>query len=159
MSSMTETTPAPPTGGRPNILPVVITFLIGGALILTLGFWAGSRERGPAKEIVPQLTLIEPTDGAVVGQPLELLFEAPARLGMGPGGWGTRRLHLHALVDGVEIMPAATDIQAVGENRYRWVLSNISPGRHEIRLQWAGLDHRPISEGASETVVIEVRPE
>ncbi len=151
----------PPPGFLPHsVLPTVLGILLVGIVVLVIGFWIDARRSdtgNPAGPTVPQITLIEPTAGAVVESPLPVLFETPVRLRWVAGGWQAGQLHVHAEVSGSELMPGARDIQPLGENRYRWTLPALPAGEHTLRLFWSSPDHRPIQEGQSATVEIIVR--
>jgi hypothetical protein len=134
----------------------VIAFALGGVLILALGLWLGSRTPAPA---IPQLTLVEPSAGAVLSQPVELIFDVHnARIRIGPGGWGYGTMHVHAYVGSLEIMPGPDDIEFIASpSRYRWTLPALAPGEHEVRIGWSDLYHLPVEEGGSERVRVTVR--
>jgi hypothetical protein len=149
--------PAPRGGdGDAGRIAAIVGFALGGVLILALGFWLGTRPRTPA---IPQLTLVEPSPGEVVDQPLVVIFDvAGARIRIGPGGWGYGTLHLHVWVDELEIMPGPDDIEYVGPPaRYRWTLSPVAPGERALRIGWSDIRHRPIEEGASAAARITIR--
>jgi hypothetical protein len=153
--------PVPPAGYPPSATPrgttaAAVGIALGGIAILVLGFWLGTRERTPA---IPQLTLIEPRPGAVVERPVELIFDVHrSRMRVGPGGWGVGAIHIHAWVDGVEIMPAAADIEYIGAPaRYRWRLPRVEPGERSIRIGWSDIQHRELGDGGSGTVEVIVR--
>jgi hypothetical protein len=134
----------------------VIAFMLGGVLILALGFWLGTRPRPPA---APQLTLVEPAPGALVDQPVQLVFDVDrARIRIGPGGWGYGTMHLHVMIDDFEVMPGPDDIEYVGSpSRYRWTLPATRPGERTLRLIWSDLQHQPVAEGASDAVRVRIR--
>lgn len=137
--------------GNAGTLPAIIGFAIAGAGILALGLWLGTRERAP---VVPQLTLVAPVEGDAVGRPVELVFDVtPARMRVGPGGWGVGALHIHAWIDEREIMPAAADIEYIGSPaRYRWTIEGVEPGERTARVGWSDSRHRAVVEGMSERV-------
>ena len=127
--------------------------LIGGAMILlAVGvlLWGGEPDGGAAAEGVapPSITLIEPAGDAIGAGPVPVVFEVPVRLRQGPSGWHAESLHLHARVDGIEVMPTPDEIQPLGGDRYRWMLS-LPPGRHTLQLSWSDPNHAPLPAGAS----------
>jgi hypothetical protein len=132
----------------------IIAFVVGGLFILLLGIWVASRQPGAEVATPPALRLLEPVDGAVVTLPLELRFHVDAELGVGRGGWGTGPFHLHADVDGFEIMPAAADLAALGEGEYRWTVRGVEAGQRTLRLTWSDPSHRVLEQGASQPVTI-----
>ena len=149
------------TGDRPrSLVPIVGSFLVGGAFLLIVGFWAGSRrgESGEARVDAPrQIVLLEPDSAATFDGEVPLVFETSQALHFMRDGWMAGRAHLHAYIDGVELMPDRDDLEEIGERRYRWVITGLAPGPHEIRLVWSGPDHRPLAAGGSRPVLIEVR--
>ena len=134
------------------MLDGVLGMLGGVMILLAIGvlLWGGEPDGGaPAETVsVPAITLIEPAADAIAVGPVPVVFEVPVRLRQGPSGWHAESLHLHARVDGIEVMPAADEIQPLGGNRYRWMLS-LPPGRHTLRLSWSDPNHAPLPDGAS----------
>jgi hypothetical protein len=126
--------------------------MVLGALILLL--MGGQRDTGARTSDVPRLTMVQPTAGALISGPVHFVFDVPAAIEQHPGGWGTGDLHIHLDVNGREFMPSPRDIVRLPSGMYRWTLPGLPPGDHEVRLFWAGPDHRPIAEGASATVPI-----
>ncbi len=153
--------PSPPSPAGPSVTSTVVGILMVGITVLVLGFWVDARRgagAGAGNPVgPPQIVLVEPEAGAVVGSRVPVLFEVPAQLRPGPGGWQTGRLHIHATVDGRELMPGREDIERVGASRYRWTLPPLQPGAYTLQLFWSDPAHRPIEEGASATVSVEVR--
>jgi hypothetical protein len=138
--------------------------LVGGLgiFMFAVGILIGAVNMfGPRTDLsrgVPSIVLIEPQTGDTVSSPLMLRFTAGNELALGGMGWASNDLHLHAYVDGREIMPAAADIQDVGDGTFIWTLPADS-GPRAIQLRWAGLDHRDLDVGASRVVEIVVQPE
>ncbi len=157
-------TPADPGDDRRKtaqkpLAPTIILLLVVGGLLLAVGLWTGGHDQGnaPAPAQPAALTIVEPADSAQVTAPLEITFATTAPLRLTPMGWQAGQLHLHAVIDGAEVMPGALDIRALGEGRFRWRLKSVAAGSHDIRLVWARADHRAIPEGASQDVAVEVR--
>ncbi len=145
------------TPTRP-LAPTIILLLVVGGILLAIGLWTGGNQHAPSAAAAPAaLTILEPADSATVAAPVEITFSTPAPLRLTPMGWQAEHLHLHAIVDGAEIMPGALDIRALGEDRYRWRLKSVAAGAHDIRLVWARPDHRSIPEGASADVPFTVK--
>lgn len=122
------------------------------AALVAFGVWLWVAEPGGSKGDARPLTVLRPADGATVPDSVELIFQTDAPLRNSPMGWMAGSLHLHAVIDGREIMPAAADIREIGTGRYRWTLPPLGEGDHVLRLYWAGLDHRAVPEGASNAV-------
>jgi len=139
--------------------PAIVGILLAGAVILVVGLWLGRNGiGGDPGRAVPPLTLVSPAPGDVIAPDARIVFESP-RLVKAPEGWRSGRLHLHAVLDGVELMPGAADIEPLRQHgRFAWRLPPLGAGAHEILLRWSGPDHRPLEEGATPVVRFEVRP-
>jgi hypothetical protein len=86
---------------------------------------------------VPQLTLVEPSDGAEISGPLTLVFEPGTSIRPGPAGWESGPLHLHVFLNDQDLMPARNDIRPLEDGRYVWDLPRLQPGEYEIQVVWA----------------------
>lgn len=115
------------------------------------GGHGGHQGGGPA-DATP-IRLVEPAAGRVAGGRLPLVFETEVPLAGGPDGWGARGLHLHAVVNGAEIMSTGARIEQLGANRYRWELP-LAPGTYRVVLMWASHQHGRITRGASGEVAV-----
>jgi hypothetical protein len=146
---------SPVPGNRPSLLPAIIGISIAGALVLVLGFWIAGRP--PAGDRRPDVRILAPSSDTTSDGRLLLEFETSQPLELQPTGWGTGRFHLHALVNGVERMPAANDIQARPRGNYSWLLSDL-PDSAVVQLVWALPSHQRLTEGSSETRVVRRRP-
>jgi len=121
--------------------PVIIGFLLAGAAILGASFLASVLRRS-TPDSLPPLEIIAPVDGDSTSNPVTLTFRTPAPLHLDDAmGWSADDLHIHAIVDGVEIMPAAADISAHGDSTFDWRLPPIEPGSRRIYLTWAARNH------------------
>jgi hypothetical protein len=129
--------------------------MVLGALILLL--MGGERDTGSRISAIPPITMVQPTSGALVTGPVHFVFDVPVEIGQHPGGWGTGDLHIHLDVNGREFMPSPRDIVRLPSGMYRWTLTGLPPGDHEVRLFWAGPDHRALAEGATSTLSIRSR--
>lgn len=143
------------TYGR-RLLPLVIGMVLTGIFLAVLAYLANARNEVESRAI-PQLSITAPGSGAVIDSPLVIRFTSPEEIQLQPTGWGYRRLHLHAWVNGVEIMPAAADIVRTGPGSYSWTLAGTAPGEVRLLIGWADMSHRPITPGASDTVAVEIR--
>jgi hypothetical protein len=136
--------------------PAIIGFLFGGAVILMLGFmgsmWRGESESDRA---APALELLAPTTSDTVENPVVIRFRTPADLRLERRGWVAGDLHVHAMVDDREIMPAAADITAEA-GAYAWRLPPLEPGTYRIHLTWAARDHANLA-GPADTIRIHIR--
>lgn len=142
--------------GKPDALPIstIVGILMAGIAVLVLGLWLGRDGIGGEPQI-PTIALEAPSAGAVVDSPLVVRFRT-SRLLKAPEGWRSGRMHLHADVDGVEVMPAAADIQRLDDGSYAWALPLLAPGQHRLRLRWSDPQHQPVEEGATEEIVFRV---
>jgi len=165
MSNVPAGGPAPAPGDAPRkamqkpLGPTVILLLVAGGVLLGIGLWTGGNDRATPGAPAPpaQLTIVEPADSAQVTAPLEITFTTTAPLHITPMGWQAGQLHLHAIIDGSEIMPGALDIRALGQGQFSWRLKTVGAGTHDVRLVWARPDHRAIPEGASQDVAVVVK--
>jgi hypothetical protein len=147
--------PPPPMSARGVLVGTVVL----AALLLGFAWWANEAglRAGAEARAVPDIVLVEPADGSLVEGSVDLVFETDAELRRGPAGWEVRGHHIHAAVDGVELMPGADDIARLGGNRYTWRVRPLNPGTRELRLFWSDRNHREIADGASRTVRVESR--
>lgn len=133
---------------------------IGGlAVLLALFFLVrGGAEDGAAAapRAVPVLELIEPAADGAREQPVTLTFDAGAALSP-DGSDAAGKRHLHARIGPSELMPSPGDVRPVEGTRYRWTLPRLPAGTHSLRLYWSDEMHRPIAEGASDSVAVQVR--
>ncbi len=151
---MSAPEPLPPT--RPSLLPAAIGISVAGAVILVLGFWVS--DRSPARNAYPSITILSPVSDTTISGALALDFETGTPIEPLPAGWGAGRYHLHALINGLERMPAPADIQALPNGRYRWTLSGL-PDSAVVQLVWALPSHQRLAADASVVRVVRtVRP-
>jgi hypothetical protein len=132
---------------RTPLYPVVIGFALAGVLILALGFWVARRP----DRVAPRVVLISPAGDTAIAGPLELYFESSIPLQLTHTGWGNGPHHLHALIDSVEVMAAASDLRPAGDRRYRWTLTRIERPV-TVQLVWALPNHGRLTTGASQVV-------
>ena len=148
MSEFDETEPS-------GLAPTIFGILLAGLAVLTIGMWVGGRDSG--EDALPKLELIAPADGDTIDAPFAVTFGTNARLVKAPEGWRAGRLHLHARIDGVEHMPAAADVEVLGDGRFIWRIPGIDAGVHEVKLLWSDPEHRPLEDGSSETARVVLR--
>jgi hypothetical protein len=141
--------------GPPSRTPAIVGFLIGGAVILALGFVGAAFDGSGDTDDVPALRVIGPAPGDTVENPVAIRFTTPADLRLERTGWGTGELHLHAMADHREIMPGPRDI-SVYDGVFSWQLPELRPGEHRVYLTWAGRNHMNL-RGQTDTLVIHVR--
>lgn len=144
--------------GETSRTAAIVGFLLAGGIILALGFLRGGPDDEPTGA-PPALHILSPADGDSVPAPLQLTFMTDAPLHLDPMmGWVADEMHLHAMVSGTEVMPAAADIRPAGDARqWVWHLPAVTPGEHTIFLTWAGRHHGNLA-GATDTVRIRVTP-
>jgi hypothetical protein len=146
--------------GAPRPLtPTIIVLLVVGAVLLVIGLWTGGGGGPKARPAAhpDTLVIVAPSDSATVSAPLTVTFATRARLRAGPMGWQAGTYHLHALLDGADIMPGTLDVQPAGSGQFRWTLKNVAAGEHTLRLVWARPDHRSIPQGASQEISLTVQ--
>jgi hypothetical protein len=130
-----------------RLFPVFIG--IGLTILFLIGLAYLADRRRIAEPVIQSIDLLEPASGAAVDSPLVVRFATTAPLALSDRGWGTRQLHLHARVDGVEHMPAPADIIRE-DSVFVWTLPVVRKGPHTLRIGWANLAHRELSTGAAE---------
>lgn len=141
--------------GPPSRTPAIVGFLIGGAVILALGFIGTAFDDDAGTDAVPELRVLGPASGDTVDNPVVLRFTTPADLRLERTGWGAGDLHLHAMADHREIMPGPHDI-TVEDGAFAWRLPELQPGAHRVYLTWAGRNHVNL-RGRTDTVSVYVR--
>jgi hypothetical protein len=146
---------APPISSTGMLIGTVIL----GVLLLLFALWANhaGQRAGAEARGAPGLVLLEPRDGEVVTGPIGLVFETAAELRRGPAGWESGGFHVHAEVDGLEVMPGADDIIRLGDGRFRWVLRPLPPGARELRLFWSDQRHQEVEGSGSPVIRVEAR--
>lgn len=140
-----------------RLLSILGGAMVVGAVVLLLVGGEGDTGAVAGVDAAPTLQIVSPSEGDSIRGPLTVVFRVPGEMEMQPGGWGIGDRHLHLELDGVELMPAAADIERLGEGEYRWTVGMPTTGSHTLRLLWSGLDHRPIEETATAPVRVEVR--
>lgn len=158
-----RSTPRDPVG-EPITPPVSTRGIIFGTVLLGLllfgfAFWANSAAQrvGGSTGSLPELLILEPVGGSALAGRVPLVFQVEADLRRAPAGWSAGSAHLHAAVNGQELMPGATEIEILSRNLYRWTLPALPTGEHTVRLFWSDARHRPIEDGASAPLRIRVR--
>ena len=140
-----------------RLLGAIAAAMLLLAVVAGIGSLVGGEPEAQTPASFP-LELQSPANGASVGNPVELVFTTAAPLTQTRMGWGTQGLHLHAAVNGQDVMPAGPEITQIGSGRYRWRLRLSGAGEYTLRLFWSGPDHAPIAEGASAPVAVRVEP-
>ena len=135
---------------RRGIWPVALG--IGITAVLLLGISMLAQRRRSQLSAVPELTIIAPAADASTDSPLVVHFSSDRRLVLGNSGWGVPGLHLHAWVNDVQYMPAASDISVDSGTIYSWTLPGARRGAVAVRLGWADSTHKALSNGSSQTI-------
>jgi hypothetical protein len=138
--------------------------VIGGAAMLLAvyfflmyAFGGMADDTGAAAPSVPALVLESPQDGEVLDQPAAVVFRTTAKMEQDAMGLVSEGRHLHLSVGGTELMAGPRDITEISPGRYRWPIPKMEPGAYDVRVLWSGADHRPMREGASETINLRLR--
>ncbi|HLN12004.1 MAG TPA: hypothetical protein VK587_02380 [bacterium] len=114
----------------------------GGGVERTSAASMSSAMAGP-----PPLSIVSPTPQSQVRNPVSVVLETTgdmAQLTMGASmnnmgslsGMGPS-VHLHIVVDGHVLMPAASQLVSAGQDRYRYTFGHLSSGPHTIKVFWA----------------------
>jgi len=139
---------------RKWFLTIAIAAVIASSLTATERGWA----QGHGAEPLPNLKILLPANGATVGSPLIVVFEAPADLSkmtMGAHMIEETAPHLHIDLDKRVTMPTVKQLTKVGVNRYRFDFGRVKPGRHTIRVYWADAKaHKPMGPVQVVTCVV-----
>ena len=147
------------TQNRSRLVTIVgalgIIMVAAGLVVLIVQALTPEREVTAAAD-VPRITLLAPQSGDTIRSPIPVHFSAGDRLALGAMGWTSDDFHLHAYVDGAEVMPAAADIEAQPDGTFIWHLA-ATPGVRTLELSWAGMHHGALQEGASDQIRIVVR--
>ena len=140
-------------------------FSIGGAAMAP-STMTTSPTSGKTSSSLPPLQLIAPVDHGGVTNPVALVIQTPGDIkqltmggtkmsGMGSMGATDARVHLHILVDGATIMPSSEQLKALGNNRYQYTLTPLSPGAHTIKVFWAdNKTHQPAGPVRAATCIV-----
>lgn len=123
--------------------------------MLILGWVSASRRSAPTQDSIPSIRLLSPAGDTTVSTTFALVFEPGTQLRLLPTGWGAGRNHIHVRLNETEIMPAARDIEDLGNGRYRWTVQT-PPGTYALQMIWSGPDHRALPGGESDTRSIHV---
>lgn len=140
---------------RTSNTTAIAGFLIAGTVLLGLGFFARS-PRDAIAVSVPAIRIIQPAHGDEVDNPVTVTFTTTSALELTRSGWSARDMHLHLMVDDLELMPAAADITIVGDSTFAWRLPHLEAGSRRIYLTWAGRHHGNLT-GDADTVLVHVR--
>jgi len=111
-----------------------------------------ANKRQSEQAAVPALAIMAPIAGSAADSPLVITFSSTKPIELTPKGWGAAGLHLHAWVNDVQYMPAASEIKKINGSQYQWALPLIGRGPLVVRLGWADVRHRPIAAGSTPDV-------
>jgi hypothetical protein len=134
---------------------VIAGFLIAGAIILAIGFLVPGPTGAP-DDRVPPIRVLAPADGDTLQGPVTVRFRTTSELSLKQEGWTAGELHLHAMVDELEIMPAAADV-AGSDSVFEWRLPALEPGDRRLYLTWAGRHHGNL-RGVTDTIRFHLLP-
>lgn len=135
-----------------RILGVAGILLLATAVFLTGRSLLGG-ETEPA--VIPALEILDlrsaPPAGALI------VFQAGERLEEQPGGWGAEGLHLHAEVNGLEVMPGPRAIERGSNATYEWLLPAGEADSMRVSLYWSDAQHRRIEGTTSRALTVTTR--
>lgn len=140
-----------PPSPAPN-RAVIIAFLVGGFLLVTVSMLAQKFRTGAGGK-TPGIQVVD-GDSISVTNPASIRFVTNANLAAGPNGWAAGKLHPHALVDSVVLMPAGNEITRLPGDTFSLTLPRLDPGTHQVRIFWADASHQPTGKSAQVTVHI-----
>lgn len=148
-----------PGSGGPRTISDRVLGAAGVMMILAavyLLLFGGPSDEGGAAA-APPIELLAPGPGAVVGSPVVLEMRVGGTLTPQPGGWGSGGFHLHADVDGRELMPGPRDIRRLEGGRHAWTLPPLEPGVRTVALFWSDASHRAITGSRTPGISITVQ--
>jgi hypothetical protein len=141
---------------RKPLAPIFIGVALTAVLLALLAYAANKRR--VEINAIPQLTLISPHSNDTIKPPFAIDFTSTEPIHLHAMGWMSGPYHLHARLGEQELMPAAADIQEIGESTYRWTVPTaVSGSSLQLKLSWANQAHQPIPEGASDAITISIR--
>jgi hypothetical protein len=117
------------------VLAIALAGCGGSSDAASEGQGAGGGQAGGAP-----ITITEPQNGANVQVPFTVRYETAEELGPEESG----RNHVHFLFDGSD------EYQVVTANEYE--ITNLSPGRHTIKVTLQRADHSPVGPETEFTV-------
>lgn len=136
--------------------------LLTALLLAVLPHMAFAQERTPAPEGAA-LTILQPADGAVVQNPVTVIFGL-AGMGVAPAGVEKENTgHHHLLIDVAELPPPGEPIPADDNHRHfgggqTQVTLDLAPGTHMLQLilgDWSHIPHDPPVVSAPITITVE----
>ena len=151
---MSDQLPTDETATEPRDRPrtgIILGFLLGGAFLIGLSMFANGR-RGIEAKPVPAREII--TRDTTVANPVRLVFVTPAALTFTHMGWMADDMHLHVIVDSVDIMAGEREIQPIAGDTFAWTLPPVAAGTHRIRLFWSDARHAPVGDTTVATLTV-----
>lgn len=123
---------------------IVVSVFYGAAAVVVPRIAGGEPERN----LSPEVTIVQPTPGATVaaGEPVVVDVEL-VNAKIATSAHDTKNGHLHVYVDGrLENMPYTTKTRVM-----------LSPGRHEIKVEYVDWQHVSYFPRVQESVTVEAR--
>jgi hypothetical protein len=109
--------------------------------------------RHNAGELAP-LKILMPANGDIVGSRLAIVFETRADLAKLTMGQQMVGAHLHVEAGDTALMPSHDQLIRLGANRYLFLFDlPARPGNMELRVSWAGADHKTIESSVQKVTV------
>lgn len=120
---------------------VLVASLAAGAL--GLAACGGGAASGSSGGATPTISIVEPTEGAMVSQPFTLKVNSSVDL----GATDTGKDHFHLTFDG-------NAQQYTVETKPEVMINSLSPGKHTIKVTLQHADHSPIGPEAQVNVTV-----
>lgn len=100
--------------------------------LMLMGMFTGTSaaDHKTSKVKLPALKIISPANGAIIENPVTVVFEIEADLS---------KMTIDAVKGGK--MPTMKLLTRVGTNRYQYSLGSAKHGKHTIRVYWADFTH------------------
>ncbi len=109
--------------------------------------------RHNAGELAP-LKILMPGNGDIVSSRLAIVFETRADLTKLTMGHQMVGAHLHVEAGDTALMPSQDQIIRLGGNKYLFLFDlPAQPGNTELRVSWAGGDHKTIQSSVQKVTV------
>ncbi len=127
--------------------------------LMLMGMFTGTSaaDHKTSKVKLPALKIISPANGAIIENPVTVVFEIEAdlskmtidavkggKMDKMKGGEMDKMKggpHLHVALDKRDTMPTMKLLTRVGTNRYQYSLGSAKHGKHTIRVYWADFTH------------------
>lgn len=114
---------------------------------------AAAAEPAAAVE-APSLSILQPENGAVVGQQLAIVFETPGDISKMTMDAPVIGVHLHIDSSEFSMMPTSKQLIRLGQQRYLFLFDlPAKPGEQTLKVYWGDAMHRTIEASVQQVTV------